>query len=208
MTRLPAPPEFGQPLPPRASPETLALLATRRSASPQSLHAPAPEGSELDDLLTLAARVPDHGKMTPWRFVILRGEAKDAFVARLRPLADAQRNPAKAHASLGKLDAPPLAIAVISAPRLGGKPVWEQRYSAAAVCTTMLIAATAMGYGANWISDWYGEDATALGLLGVKHDAEVAEELAGWILLGTASEAPLERARPDVAALTTAWSPA
>lgn len=203
---VPPAPGFGEPAPVVASPETLALLARRRSSSPQHLCTPAPEGAELDDLLRLAARVPDHGKMTPWRFVILRGEPKARFVAALRTMAEAQPNPTKAHASLGKLEAPPLAVAVISAPRMGGKPVREQRSSADAVCTTMLIAANAMGYGANWITGWYGEAPEALALLGVRTDAPVAEELAGWVLIGTPSEPPLERVRPDVAALVSEWA--
>lgn len=207
MSQLPLPPDFGAPLPPAASPQTLALLATRRSSSAATLRDPAPEGTALDDLLRLAVRVPDHGKMTPWRFVILRGDAKAAFTGRLRDLAARQTNPTKAMASLGKLEAPPLAIAVISAPRTGGKPIAEQRSSADAVCTTMLIAAAAMGFGANWITDWYGEDPDALTLLGVRLDAPTPERLAGWILLGTPSEPPLERVRPDVQALTTEWRP-
>ena len=202
---VPPAPEFGQALPPRASPETLALLAERRSSSAQFLTAPAPQGEELEGLLRLSARVPDHGKMQPWRFVVLRGEGKARFAAALRALAERRSNPAKALASLAKLEAPPLAVAVVSAPRLGGKPVAEQRTSAAAVCTTLLIAAAAMGYGANWITDWYGEDPASLRLLGLKLDAEVPEELAGWILLGTPSEPPMERARPDVQGLVSEW---
>lgn len=202
---VPPPPAFGESAPPRGSRETLALLATRRSSSPQFLTTPAPDGCELADLLRLAARVPDHGKMTPWRFVVLRGEAKARFTGRLRELAAQQRNPDKARAALVKIEAPPLAVAVISAPRPGGKPVWEQRYSAAAVCTTLLIAAAAMGFGANWITDWYGEDADALRLLGADPDALVPEQLAGWVLLGTPSEAPLERVRPDMDGLVSVW---
>ena len=202
---VPPAPEFGQALPPRASPDTLALLAERRSSSAQFLTGPAPEGEALDALLRLATRVPDHGKMQPWRFVLLRGDGKARFAAGLRALAERRPNPGKALASLAKLEAPPLAVAVVSAPRLGGKAVSEQRTSAAAVCTTLLIAAAAMGYGANWITDWYGEDADALRLLGLKLDAEVPEELAGWILLGTPSEAPLERVRPQLGGLVTVW---
>ena len=202
---VPPAPEFGQASPPRASPDTLALLAGRRSSSPQGLAAPAPEGAELDDLLRLAARVPDHGKMQPWRFVVLRGAGKARFAGALRGMAERRPNPTKALASLGKLEAPPLAVAVVSAPRIGAKPVSEQRTSAAAVCTTLLIAAAAMGYGANWITDWYGEEPEALRLLGLRLDGEVPEALAGWILLGTPSEPPMERARPDVRTLVTEW---
>ena len=202
---VPPAPEFGQALPPRPSPETLALLAGRRSSSPQFLTAPAPEGAELEALLRLSARVPDHGKMQPWRFVLLHGAGKARFAAALRAMAGRRANPTKALASLAKLEAPPLAVAVVSAPRMGGKPVGEQRTSAAAVCTTMLIAAAAMGYGANWITDWYGEEPEALRLLGLKLDSEVPEELAGWILLGTAAEAPMERARPQLSELVSVW---
>lgn len=202
---VPPAPEFGQALPPRPSPDTLALLAERRSSSAQFLAEPAPEGEELDGLLRLAVRVPDHGKMQPWRFVVLRGEGKARFCAELRAMAGRRPNGAKALASLAKLEAPPLAVAVVSAPRRGGKPVSEQRTSAAAVCTTLLIAAAAMGYGGNWITDWYGEEPEALRLLGLDLDADVPEELAGWILLGTPSEAPLERARPELDRLVTVW---
>ena len=202
---VPPEPAFGDPLPPRASPGTLALLATRRSSSALTLAAPGPDARELADLLRLAARVPDHGKMTPWRFIVLEGEAKARFAARLHALAARRPDADKARVALRKLEAPPLAVAVISAPRLGGKPVWEQRYSAAAVCTTLLIAAEAMGFGANWISDWYGEDADALRLLGADPSAEVPEELAGWVMLGTPTEPPLERARPVMAAVVRRW---
>ena len=199
---VPLAPAFGDPCPPTPSPDTLALLSRRRSSSAQFLAEPAPDGAELVDLLRLAARVPDHGKMQPWRFVVLRDAAKVAFVTRLQALAQAQPNPAKAQAGLMKLAAPPLCVAVVSSPREGGKPVWEQQLSAAAVCTTMLIAADAMGYGGNWITDWYGYDREALSILGLSE----TESLAGWIMLGTPSEPPLERVRPDVPSITRVWT--
>ena len=183
------------------SAETLALLAGRRSSAAQTLTAPGPEPQQLADLLRLATRAPDHGKLAPWRFVILEGEAKATFVERLRALALKQAGPDKAAAVLAKLSAPPLTIAVISAPKPNAKPVWEQELSAGAVCTLLLVAAEAMGFGANWITDWYAYDAEALALLGV----EEGEKLAGFIHIGTALEAPLERVRPDVEALTSRW---
>ena len=204
--RLPLAPEFGAPLPPRRSPETLSLLATRRSASAQLLAEPGPDEGELADLLRLAARVPDHGKMAPWRFVVLRGDAKARFVDRLRALAAARPDAPRAVAALGKIAAPPVCVAVLSVPRHGGKPVWEQQSSAAAACTLLLIAAAAMGYGANWITDWYGEDPAVLRLLGVDPDADPAPRLAGWIMLGTSTEPPLERVRPDLAAVSSHWA--
>ncbi len=198
-TRVPPAPEFGAPCPVQASPDTLALMAQRRSASAQTLQAPGPGAAELQDLLRLATRVPDHGKMTPWRFIVLEGAAKGALVERLHELAPSQGNPSKAAAALGKMSAPPLGVVVVSSPREGGQPVWEQQMSAGAVCMTLLLAAEAMGYGANWITDWYSYDPAAKAVLGVGE----AEQVAGVIYLGTPSEAPLERVRPDLAALVT-----
>ena len=197
---VPSAPDFGAPCPVTPSPGTLDLMASRRSASAQTLGGEGPDRDQLDTLLRLAARAPDHGKMTPWRFVVLR-EHKGAFVEGLRRLVPHQPNPDKAQASLAKIAAPPVAVAVLSTAREGGKPVWEQELSAGAVCMNLLLAAQAMGFGANWITDWYGYDPQALALLGARE----GEKLTGWIMLGTPSEPPLERVRPDMAALVSEW---
>ncbi|MEO6338561.1 MAG: nitroreductase [Caulobacteraceae bacterium] len=198
---LPPEPEFGAPCVVEPSPDTLNLLAGRRSSSAQTLIAPAPDAEQLADLLRLAARAPDHGKLNPWRFVILEGAAKARFVEALRVMVPRQPNPDKAAAALGKISAPPLTVAVISAPKPGKKPIWEQELSAGAVCTLMLVAADAMGFGANWITDWYSYDPEALRLLG----AGEGEKVAGFVHIGTCSEAPLERARPDLAEIVSRW---
>jgi nitroreductase len=196
-------PIFGDPLPIERSAETLAFLARRRSASAATLREPAPTDAELRTLLTLAARVPDHGKLAPWRFVILSGQAKTAFVERLEAIAAARPNGDQLIGKLGKLRIPPLSVAVVSRHAPGKIPEWEQRLSAGAVCTLMLVAAQALGYGANWITDWYSYDAEAGLLLGLGPD----EKVAGFIHLGTPAEAPLERVRPDVVALMESWRP-
>ena len=196
---VPSAPEFGSPCPVRASPDTLALMSQRRSASAQTLQPPGPSADELADLLRLAARVPDHGKMTPWRFVVLEGEAKAALVERLRTLAAAQPNSVKASAALGKMSAPPVGVVVVSSPREGGQPVWEQQMSAAAVCMNLLLAAEAMGYGANWITDWYSYDPAGKALLGLGE----GEQVAGVVYLGATGEDALERVRPDMATLVS-----
>lgn len=201
MTVPPAP-EFGAPCPVQPSDETLALLAARRSASAQGLRAPGPDARQLEDLLRLAARVPDHGKLFPWRFVVLEGEAKAAFVARLQEMVARQAAPEKARAVLAKIAAPPLSVAVISSPRPAQIPLWEQQLSAGAVCMTMLVAAEAMGFGANWITDWYAVDPEATALLGVRD----GEQVAGFVHIGTASEAPLERVRPEMASVVERWT--
>jgi nitroreductase len=202
MTVPPAP-QFGAPCPVRGSDDTLALLAARRSASAQMLRAPGPDAAQLDDLLRLAARVPDHGKLAPWRFVVLEGEAKSAFVVRLQDMVARQVAPDKARAVLAKIAAPPLSVAVISSPKPAQIPLWEQQMSAGAVCMTMLLAAEAMGFGANWITDWYAVDPEALALLGVKD----GEQVAGFIHLGTPAEDPLERVRPEMRAIVERYRP-
>lgn len=199
---VPPAPEFGEVLPVEASQGVIDFLARRRSASALTLRAPGPSAAELADLLRLAARAPDHGKLNPWRFIVLQGEAKTAFADRLEALAAGRPDATKAHAALGKLKAPPLAVAVVSSPVDGQIPEWEQQMSAGAVCTLLLTAAAAMGYGANWITDWYAFDAEALGALGVA----AGERLAGFLYIGTASEPPQERVRPETAALTTVWT--
>jgi nitroreductase len=199
---VPPAPEFGQTLPVEAVPEVVAFLAKRRSASAMTLTAPGPDDGQLAEILRIAARVPDHGKLAPWRFIVLKGEAKDAFAERIAPLADSQANPTKATAALRKLTRPPVCVAVISRHIPGEIPEWEQRQSASAVCHQMLLAAAALGWGANWITDWYSYDPRATALLGLSD----GEQVAGYLYLGTTTEQPQERARPDVATLTTYWS--
>lgn len=199
---VPAAPEFGEAAPIEASPQTLAFLARRRSASALTLTAPGPSDAELATLLRLATRVPDHGKLFPWRFVVLRGEGKARFIAGLEAIAEARPDGERLKAKLGKIKAPPLTLAVISrAPMPGDIPEWEQRLSSAAVCMTLIIAAQAMGYGANWITDWYAYDEAAGALLGLGE----GERVAGFVHLGTSAETPLERVRPDVDAVVSEW---
>jgi len=201
---VPPAPEFGETLPVEASPEVVAFLAKRRSASAMSLAAPGPDDAQLAEILRIAARVPDHGKLAPWRFVILKGAAKDVFAEKITQLADSQANPTKAKAALRKLTRPPVCVAVISRFIEGEIPEWEQRQSASAVCHQMLLAAAALGWGANWITDWYSYDPRCTAILGLAVD----EQVAGFLYLGTTTEQPQERVRPDVAAITTEWSPA
>jgi nitroreductase len=197
---LPSPPEFGAPIEQRPCPELLTFLATRRSASAVTLTTPAPAADEVEALIALAARVPDHGKLAPWRFVILEGEAKAQYAARLEALAQG-RGDARAAAKLAKLKTPPMGIAVVSRVRAHEIPEWEQVLSAGAVCTTLLYAAQALGYGANWITDWYAYDEEAKAILGLSPE----ERVAGFVFIGTAKERPLERERPDPGALTSVW---
>jgi len=199
LSSLP-PPAFGDPLGIESSPEVLAFLARRRSASALKLAAPGPDAAQVQDLLRLACRVPDHGKLAPWRFILLEAADKAAFADRLEALARA-RGDERAAGKLGKLRTPPMGIAVISAPREADIPEWEQVLSAGAVCMTLACAAQAMGFGANWITDWYAYDAEARACLGVAGN----EKVAGFILIGSPSEPPRERERPDPAGRVSRW---
>ena len=195
-------PQFGDPLPVEPSPPTLSFLARRRSASALTLGSPGPSPEQIQQLLRLASRAPDHGKLSPWRFVLLDGEAKARFVAGLEAIAAAGEQSSKRIAKLGKIRTPPLTIAVVSRFTPGDIDEWEQRLSAGAVCTLLILAAQALGFGGNWITDWYAYDPDALRLLGLTE----GEKVAGFIHIGTALEPPLERVRPDPAALTTRWN--
>lgn len=191
-------PELGDSLPISADPRLLETLARRRSTPAQALGAPGPSPAQVRDLIALGARAPDHGKLAPWRFVIIEPGPKAVLVGQLAALAAGQPNPEQAAAKLAKLAAAPVTVLVISRARPDPKaPEWEQVLSAGAVCTIMLLAAQGMGFGANWITDWYAYDAGAAALLGLAE----GEKVAGFIHVGTSREAPLERARPDVASL-------
>lgn len=183
------------PLPVRQD-EMLARLAVRRSASAQLLAAPGPSEAEIEQILHLGARTPDHGKLFPWRFVVLGPESRADLSEALAALAESQNRVDKDLAVLAKLANPPLTIMVVSTPIQGHKvPVWEQQLSAGAVCMNIEHAADALGYSASWITDWYAYDPAAVALFGVRD----GETIAGFIHVGTLTEAPLERPRPNMA---------
>jgi len=192
--------DLGTALPlPALSSEWLDRLATRRSAPAQALTDPGPTLDQIETILTLGARSPDHGKLSPWRFVVLGRPTRLALAQALYPLAARQPDPTKAAKVLAKLTAAPTTILVISAPVSGHKvPVWEQELSAGAVCMNLEHAASALGFGASWITDWYAYDPAAAALF----DIAPGERIAGFIHLGTLAEPPLERVRPDLAAIT------
>jgi nitroreductase len=202
-TVLPPEPEFGVALPlGQFHPAVLEFLARRRSASAGTLCAPAPNAGQLHDILRLAARVPDHGKLAPWRFMIFDGADKAAFVAKLEAIAASRADNDKLIGALFKIRQPPLTVAVISHTRQNKIPVWEQELSSGAVCMNLLLAAQAMGFGANWITDWYAYDREVDAILGLAQ----GERVAGYIHLGTAGEAPQERVRPDLGAIVSHWT--
>ena len=197
---LPPPVDLGAALPsPTPSSELLSRLATRRSAPAQSLTAPGPDASQIADILTLAARSPDHGKLFPWRFVVMGPVSRAGIAERLSIMAETRNLPPKAQAVLAKLTAAPTTVLVISTAGPASKPIWEQELSAGAVCMNLEHAASGFGFASSWITDWYSYDADALPLFGLNE----GEKVAGFIHIGTVAEPLLERDRPNVAALTT-----
>jgi nitroreductase len=182
---------------------TLDLLSTRRSVAPHLLGDPGPTDAELEALLTIAVRVPDHGRLTPWRFIVIEGDARhrigETIAAAFRadqPAADDGRVAQERN----RLARAPTVVAVVSRARPHVKiPEWEQALSAAAVCMTLVVAANAMGFATSWLTEWYAFDRRALDALGL----EPEERIAGFVHIGRALEAPVERARPNLADLVT-----
>ena len=188
----------------RPSAETRTLLALRRSAAKQFIGLPGPSPAELDELLEIAARVPDHRKLAPWRFIVFEGEARAKFgegLAAILGLRNAPANEIRDAAAL--LLRAPVIVTVVSSPVNDGRtPVWEQELSAGAVCYNLLLAANASGWAGTWLSEWPAFDAEAGKLLGL----EDGERVAGFIYLGTATVDPPERPRADMAEKITRWS--
>lgn len=183
-----------------------ALLATRRSASPKAMGEPGPTAEQLGDILAAAVRVPDHGKLTPWRFVLFEGEARagigERIAARWRSLHPDHGEDSVAFAKAMLLRAPAV-LAVISTAAPHVKiPVWEQTLSAAAVCQNILIAATAHGLGCAWNTDWIAYDPEITKAMGLA----AHEKVAGFIYLGTPTLPLEDRPRPDAMALLTRWT--
>lgn len=187
---------------PDANPAALEFLKTRRSCPARTLRLPVPDRAALAPLIAAALRCPDHGKLEPWRLIVLERGALLRLAALVPDLgARLGKGEEEIAKQVSQFADGHLAVAVIESPKPSEKiPAIEQTYSAACVCLGLLNAALAAGWGANWLTGWAGRDRafaeTALGLAG-------HERIAGFIHIGTASVVPPERPRPDPAALTT-----
>ena len=183
------------------TPAVMEFLLARRSRPAKLLRAPAPDRAQLKLLLTAAARAPDHGKLEPWRFVVLDGPA----CARVARSVDARAavlglDAEKRAKAVAGFAGSPLIVAVVASPKASEKiPEIEQTLSAGAVCLSLVNAALASGWGACWLTGWAASDATIHAELGLTGQ----EWIAGFIHIGTADTHPPERPRPDIAALTT-----
>jgi nitroreductase len=187
---------------PAEIPAALAFLLTRRSYPARTLTLPIPDRAQIELILTAAARVPDHGKLEPWRFIVLEKPALQRLAGLVASRAVAlNTDPEKRPKSVAQYAQADLAVVVVSVPKSTVKvPLAEQVYSAGAVCLNVLHAATALGFGANWLTGWPCYDRVFLTEgLGLALD----ETMAGIIHIGTVGEMVPDRPRPDLARITT-----
>jgi nitroreductase len=179
----------------------LDLLLTRRSGSAKAMTGPGPSPAQLADILKCAARVPDHGKLFPWRFILFEGDARARAGDILAQVTAAEgAHERQVEEERGRFLRAPVVVGVISTAREMIKiPLWEQELSAGAVCQTMLIAATAMGFAANWLTEWYAFHPQVKERLGLKS----GERIAGFIYIGQPAAPLEERPRPDMDAIVS-----
>jgi nitroreductase len=185
----------------------LAFLRTRKSGSAKAMAGPGPSADELAEILQIAVRVPDHGKLAPWRFILFEGEARghigEIFAARWKALNPSHGEDMVA-AQRGLFARAPTVLLVVSRAAPHPKiPEWEQQQSAAAVCANTIMAASAMGFAAQWRTDWIAYDDETTRAMGLNPP----ERVTGVIYLGTATEPFEDRPRPDPLSLLTRWRP-
>jgi nitroreductase len=184
-------------------PEALDLLKTRRSVKPVELGAPGPGPAELEILLTIASRVPDHGKLTPWRFVVFEGDARTKAgeaIAKVFKEKNPQATDDQVTFERNRLARAPLVIAVVS--RAGPHvkiPEWEQVLSAGAAAMNLVTAAHSLGFAASWLTEWYAYDRAVLDALGLAAN----EKIAGFVHIGRPSQPPEDRPRPPLSEIVT-----
>lgn len=197
-----APPEFGAAMAPaHPSEEARRLIALRRSTPADTMTDPGPDRPALDAILEMAARVPDHRKLFPFRFIVFEGDGRrragDILARRfmeITPEADA----ARVDVERRRFERAPVVIAVVSNVDPAHKtPEWEQVLTGGAVCMNLLLAASSFGFGGNWLTEWYAYDEKVIAAFGLRP----GERIAGFVYIGSASEPPRERQRPEMASL-------
>lgn len=183
--------------------QTIELLSRRRSAPPLTMTGPGPDAQQLEILLTLAARTPDHGKLAPWRFIVFEGQAREragAIFARVFASNHPEASAEQLAVEVKRFTHAPLVIAIVSTAREHVKiPQWEQALSAGAVCMNLTTAAAAMGFVSAWLTQWISYDAQVLEELGVR----TGEKVAGYIHIGRPTTIIEDRPRPALADIVT-----
>ena len=184
----------------------LALLSSRRSVKPDKLVPPGPSPDEIETMLKIAVRVPDHKKLMPCRFIVLEGDARARLGEVIAEACVAQEAEPLSEGRLamerGRLLRAPIVVAVVSRVTAHrGAPEWEQILSAGAACFSLCLAANAMGYGTSWITEWIAYNARVRAALGLAGN----ERIAGFIYIGTPAERPQDRERPSLSDIVTRW---
>jgi len=182
------------------------FLSMRNSAPIPDLREPGPSDSEITTMLSIASRVPDHGRLAPWRFILYRGAAREKVGEKLAELAEKREGPlseGRRNQELTRFSRAPLVVGVVSSPKEHPKiPEWEMFLSAGAAAMNLVLAANALGYGTNWITNWYSGVPEGRALLGLAPH----ERVAGFVHVGTYGGIAPERPRPDVATLFSDYS--
>jgi nitroreductase len=183
--------------------ETIELLQKRRSVAPHLLVDPGPTPEEIETLLTIASRVPDHGRLTPWRFLVIDREAGRRIGETIAAAFRADNPGASAETEAfekNRLARAPLVIGIVSRASPHVKiPDWEQVMSAGGAAMSLVIAANALGFATSWITEWYAFDRRVLDTLGLAP----AERMAGFVHIGRPKESPAERPRPALSDVVT-----
>ena len=182
-------------------PTALDLLLSRRSCAAKAMTGPGPSKAQLAEILRAGARVPDHGKLFPWRFIVFEGEGQKRFADILVDVLTLEgANPSHIDEWRGRTLAAPVVVGIVSCAReLIKIPVWEQELSAGAVCQNLLIAAHALGFVGNWLTEWYSYHPIVKQKIGLKP----GERMAGFIYIGTAKDELQERPRPEMSKIVT-----
>ena len=182
-------------------PTALDLVLSRRSCAAKAMTGPGPSKAQLAEILRAGARVPDHGKLFPWRFIVFEGEGQKRFADILVDVLTLEgANPSHIDEWRGRTLAAPVVVGIVSCAReLIKIPVWEQELSAGAVCQNLLIAAHALGFVGNWLTEWYSYHPIVKQKIGLKP----GERMAGFIYIGTAKDELQERPRPEMSKIVT-----
>lgn len=184
-------------------PDTIDLLKHRRSVKPIEMTGPGPSPAELETILTLGARVPDHGKLVPWRFIVFEGAARERvgdIFAKIFAAKTPQATADQIEVERKRFQHAPLVIAVVSRARPHVKiPIWEQQMSAGASAMNIVTAANGLGFVASWLTGWMAFDRDVLDALGLAAD----EQIAGFVHIGRATKPSTERDRPALKDIVT-----
>jgi len=182
----------------------ISLIETRRSGKPRDMIEPGPDSAQLDRILAAAMRVPDHGKLAPWRFVVIDSDKREAFATILRA-AYLEEKPEAGRLELEALEQfatqSPTLVIVVSAPASDSKiPLWEQQLSAGAACTMMLHAAHALGFVGSWLTGWPAYSKTI-----EREFGGAGDRIAGFVFMGSPGRSLSERPRPEFEAVVSHW---